>query len=291
MTPWQQNRRGIIAMSLGMVSFVINDSLVKHVSESLPSGQLIFVRGVFACLLLIAVATALGAWRATGGGVHAILRKPVLVRAALDSLATLTYLTSLFHLPLGNATAINMATPLVITLLAVLLLGEQVRASRWLAIGVGFAGVLLIVRPAAEGFNAFALLCLLGTVLHASRDLMTRSIAPGTPAILITLSTAVSVTVLAGALSALQGWQPLALQHLMLLALASVFLAIGYFLLIVAMRAGEMSLIAPFRYVGLLMALLLGWIVWGDLPDMLAWCGIALLVGAGLQILASQRAR
>ena len=77
----------------------------------------------------------------------------------------------------------------------------------------------------------------------------------------------------------------------MLFRSASVFLAIGYFLLIVAMRAGEMSLIAPFRYVGLLMALLLGWIVWGDLPDMLAWCGIALLVGAGLQILASQRAR
>lgn len=278
-------------MSLGMVSFVINDSLVKHVSESLPSGQLIFVRGVFACLLLMATATALGAWRATGGGVQAILRRPVLIRAAFDALATLTYLTSLFHLPLGNATAINMATPLVITLLAVLLLGEQVRASRWLAIGVGFAGVLLIVRPTAEGFNAFALLCLLGTVLHASRDLMTRSIAPGTPAILITLSTAVSVTLLAGALSAVQGWQAMQLQHLLLLALASVFLAIGYFLLIVAMRAGEMSLIAPFRYVGLLMALLLGWIVWGDLPDALAWCGIALLVGAGLQILASQRAR
>ena len=286
----QANRRGIIAMSLGMASFVVNDSLVKHVSESLPSGQLIFVRGLFACLLLLAVSAVLGAWRAPEGGLQAIVRKPVLVRATLDALATLTYLTSLFHLPLGNATAINMATPLVITLLAVLLLGEQVRASRWLAIGAGFAGVLLIVRPTAEGFNAFALLCLLGTVLHASRDLMTRSIAPGTPAILITLSTAVSVTVLSGALSAVQGWQALQLQHVLLLALASVFLAIGYFLLIVAMRAGEMSLIAPFRYVGLLMALLLGWIVWGDLPDALAWCGIALLVGAGLQILASQRA-
>jgi len=274
-----------------MASFVINDSLVKHVSESLPSGQLIFVRGLFASLLLLVAVSLLGAWHAPGGGWQSLARRPVLIRAAFDALATLAYLTSLFHLPLGNATAINMATPLVITLMAVLLLGEQVPVSRWLAIGVGFLGVLLIVRPTADGFNAFALLCLLGTVLHASRDLMTRSIAPGTPAILITLSTAVAVTLLAGALSAVQGWQAMQARHLALLAAASVFLAIGYFLLIVAMRTGEMSLIAPFRYVGLLMALLLGWIVWGDLPDALAWCGIALLVGAGLQILRSQRMR
>jgi drug/metabolite transporter (DMT)-like permease len=288
---WQVNRRGILAMSLGMACFVVNDSLTKHVSESLPAGQLIFVRGVFATVLLALVASSLGAWRAPQGGLRSLAQRPVLLRAGLDAVASLTYLSSLFHLPLGNATAINMATPLVITLMAVLLLGERVTPTRWLAIGAGFAGVLLIVRPTADGFNAWALLCLLGTFLHASRDLMTRKISPQTPAILITLSTAVSVTLLAAVLGAVQGWQPMVWLHFVQLAAASVFLGIGYYLLIVAMRHGEMSLIAPFRYVGLIIALVLGWAVWGDLPDTYAWCGIALLVGAGLQILRSQRTR
>jgi drug/metabolite transporter (DMT)-like permease len=289
------NRRGIAAMALAMTSFVSNDALVKYVSESLPSAQLIFIRGLFAMALLLGVAHALGALRSrpgpAGGGVRVILQRPVLVRSALDSLATLTYLTSLFHLPLGNATAINMATPLFITLFAVIAFSERVGAARWLAISAGFLGVLLIVQPSTTGFNGYALLCLGGTLLHTGRDLITRTIPKSTPSILITLSTAVTVTALAGLLSIFQGWQPVTLPQMALLAAASVFLSSGYFLLVVGMRAGEMSLIAPFRYTGLLYALALGWLIWGDIPNALAWTGIVLMVGAGLHVLHGERAR
>lgn len=276
-------------MSLAMASFVSNDALVKYVSQGLPAAQLIFIRAVFATLLLVGVARAVGVLNPAG--LRAMGQRRVLLRAGLDALGTFTYLTSLFHLPIGNATAINMATPLMITLMAVLAFQERVGAARWLAIGTGFAGVMLIVQPSAAGFNAYALLCLAGTFFHAARDLTTRSIQAAVPSILITLATALAVLLLAGLLTATQGWQTPTTRQLALLAAASAFLSAGYFLIITGMRAGDISVVAPFRYTGLLFALVLGWLVWGETPNALAWAGIALLMGAGLYVLHGERSR
>ncbi len=284
------NRRGIVAMTGAMASFVVNDALVKYTSESLAGAQLIFIRGLFATALLLAISASMGLLVGPGSRVREILHRPVLIRSALDAAATLVFLTALFHLPLANATAINMATPLFIALLAVMWMGERIGRSRWFVIGLGFVGVLLIVQPKADGFNGYALLCLFGTLLHAGRDLYTRKIHVEMPSILITIGTAVSVTVLAGLISVVEGWKPMNLSHLGLLAAASVFLSAGYFLLIRAMRSGEISLIAPFRYMGLLIALAIGFLVWGEIPNGLAWGGIGLLVGAGLFMLLSDRA-
>jgi len=281
------NRRGILAMCGGMASFVVNDSMVKVVSESLPAAQLIFVRGAFATLLLLVVVHAMGATR----HIARLANPRVLLRASFDAVATMAYLTSLFHLPIGEATAINMATPLFITAFAVIAFKERVGAGRWLAIATGFTGVLLVVQPSGAAFNAYALLCLGGTVLHAGRDLATRYVDAAIPSILITLSSAIAVTLLSGTLALVQGLRPMSGQQLALLAGASVFLSSGYYLLIMSLRRGEMSLIAPFRYVGLLFALLLGYVVWGDVPNALAWCGIALLVAAGLYVLHGGRSR
>lgn len=276
-------------MALAMASFVANDALVKFVSQSLPAAQLIFLRGLFAVALLLCAAHLMGLLRKPAKGmlgpVQQVMLRPVLIRSALDALATMVYLASLFHLPLGNATAINMATPLMITLFVVLAWHEKVSMGRWVAILIGFAGVLMIVQPAADSFNAWALLCFAGTALHAARDLCTRKIPGHVPSVLITLGTAVAVTTLAGVLSLAQGWQAFTSVQLALLATASVFLSVGYYLLILSNRAGDMSVVAPFRYVGLLFALILGWAVWGDLPNALAWTGIALLLGAGLYML------
>ena len=283
------NRRGIIAMTGAMASFVVNDALVKYTSQSLAGAQLIFIRGLFATVLLLAISASMGLLVGPGSRAREILHRPVLIRSALDAAATLVFLTALFHLPLANATAINMATPLFIALFAVLWMGERIGRARWFVIGLGFVGVLLIVQPRADGFNGYALLCLFGTLLHAGRDLYTRKIHFEMPSILITIGTAVSVTVLAGLISIVQGWKPMKLSHLGLLAAASVFLSAGYFLLIRAMRSGEIALIAPFRYMGLLIALAIGFVVWGEIPNGLAWGGIALLVGAGLFMLLSDR--
>ena len=285
------NRRGIIAMTGAMASFVVNDAIVKHVSESLAGAQLIVIRGAFATMLLLGIAQAMGLLRGPQSRAREIFHRPVMIRSALDAAATLVYLTALFHLPLANATAINMATPLFLALLAVLWLGERIGPARWLAIGLGFVGVILIVQPKADGFNGYSLLCLFGTLLHAARDLFTRKIDAALPSILITLGTAVTVTILAGLISVAQGWQPVTAAQVGLLAAASVFLSAAYFLLIRAMRAGEISLIAPFRYSALLIALVIGAVVWGETPNLLAWAGIALLLGAGVYMLVNERSR
>jgi drug/metabolite transporter (DMT)-like permease len=281
------NRRGILAMSLSMACFVANDALVKHVSTTLPSGQLIFVRGLMATALMLAVAQGMGLLRQA----PLMANRALWLRAFLDGVASLVYLTAVFHLPLGQATAINLASPLFAILMAMWWLRERVTLVRGLAVLTGFGGVLLVVQPAADAFNAYSLLAVLGTTLHATRDLLTRRIPPDVPAVLISLSTAMSVAVLAGLLSLTQAWQPVPPLTLLQLGLAAMFLCSGYYTLILAMRSGDVSVIAPFRYSGLLFALLLGHLLWDEMPNLLAWIGIALLVGSGLSILHTERRR
>ena len=273
---------------LGAVAcFVANDALVKFVSQNLPAAQLIFLRGAMATTLVLAVAQASGATARIREG----LRGWVLIRAGVDAVATMLYLSSLFQLPIANATAINLAAPIFMTVFAALFMHQRAGFARWLAIAIGFMGVVLIIQPRADGFNLYALVCLAGTVLHAARDLLTRKIPRAVPSILITLATAAAVTLLAGGLSLVQGWRTFGAAQLGLLALASVFLATGYYLIINSMRHGEMSLIAPFRYSGLLFAVVLGYTIRGDVPNLVAWCGIVLLVGSGLYVLYHERQR
>ncbi|WP_341916514.1 DMT family transporter [Polaromonas sp. YR568] len=281
------NRRGIVCMVGAMGCFVTNDALVKFASQSMPSAQLIFIRGAMSVLLVLAVAHALGATTR----LRETTRGWVAGRALVDATATMLYLGSLFHLPIANATAINLAAPLFMTMFAAFFMAERVRGARWLAVGAGFLGVLLVIQPRAQGFNSWALVCLLGTLFHAARDLMTRRIHAGVPSILITLATAVAVTVVSGVASLLQGWRPFGVFEFGLLALASVFLTGGYYFIISSMRHGEMTLVAPFRYSGLLFALVLGYGVWGEVPNALAWFGIALLIASGLYVLVSEKRR
>jgi len=281
------NRRGIACISAAMVCFVVNDMLMKKLGESLPLPQLIVMRGCVATLLVLTLAQATGATRR----LRQVADCRVLLRAAVDAVGSLIYLASLMHLPLANATAINLASPLVIALLAVLFLGERPGAARWLAILGGFGGVLLIVQPAAAGFSAWAWVCLAGTLFQATRDLLTRRIDPSVPALLVTLANAMAVTLAAALwMAGSAAWQPLDAAQALRVAAAAALLSGGYWLIVLGMRHGEMSVVAPFRYVGLLAALALGWLVWRDVPNALATAGIALLLAAGVYLLHEQRA-
>lgn len=268
-----------------MACFIVNDMLMKRSSESLPLAQLIFVRGLVACSLLFAMACATGATRRMAMAAD----RRVALRAVIDAVGSLMYLASLVHLPLANATAINLASPLVIALMAAAFLGERPGTARWMAILGGFGGVLLVVQPSAAGFSGWAWMCLAATLCHASRDLLTRHIDPAVPALVITLANAACVTIAAALWMSLSEWQPMDAWQLLWVALAAALLSAGYWLLVLSMRQGEMSVVAPFRYVGLLAALLLGWLVWGDVPNLLAMAGILLLLFAGLQLLPKRR--
>ncbi len=279
------NRLGILWMVVAMTAFTGNDALIKSIGQRVPTAQMVVVRGVMALTLILLVAWRMGALPRIAD----TFRGWVALRAAFEGVGTLLYLAALLHLPLANATAITLSSPAFLALLAALLLGERVDRLRWMAIGAGFVGVLLVIQPAAGGFNASAWLCLLATLVYSMRDLLTRKVPAGTPSILVTLATAGTVWLMAGGVLAIQGWQPMQWSDVGLLCLAAVFLSTGYHAVISATRHAEFSVVAPFRYTSLLWALIVGYLVWGDMPNALAWAGIALLLGAGLFMLHQQR--
>ncbi|MFN4310522.1 MAG: DMT family transporter [Ferrovibrio sp.] len=280
-------RRGVASMILGMAAFIINDTLIKLASASVPTGQLITMRNIMAATLIVMLVVM------TGQAAH--LRRAadrvVVARSLIDVIATLCYLLALFHMPIGNVTAINMATPLAMTAAAAVFMGVPVGWRRWSAIVAGFLGVLLIVQPEAEGFNAYSLLAIAAVVFIVARDLTTRRIDTGIPSLVITLTNAVFVLLGALALSAWEGWVAVNLVQVLLLAGAGLFLIGGYLLIVDAFRHGDLATVGPFRYTGLIWALLSGFLVWGDIPNLLAFAGIVIVVASGLYVLHRERVK
>ncbi len=228
-----------------MAAFTSNDSITKVVSSEMNFGQVMLVRGLFAIVLVAAFAWYQGALRP----LRTLVQKPVALRVVGEIGGTICFMAALVHLPLANTSAILQALPLAITLGAALIFGEPVGWRRWSAIGVGFVGVLIIVRPGLAGFNQFALLALLSVAFCALRDLATRKIPAHIPSLFITLLTTITVTSAGGLIFIpLGGWTPPSTHSLGLLAFTSVLLLIGYQCIITALRTGDISAVAPFRY-------------------------------------------
>ena len=162
------NRRGIALMSSAMSVFIVNDMLIKIVGESLPASQVIGLRGLMASLWIGVVMLASTPVRE----LRWLFEPHLLGRCMLDVLGTFTYIWALFALPIATATAINMSTPIFITVMAVLWLRESVGWRRWSAVAAGFVGVMLIVRPSPAGLNWWALLAFGATGVHAFRDVI-----------------------------------------------------------------------------------------------------------------------
>jgi drug/metabolite transporter (DMT)-like permease len=281
------NPRGIALIIASMMLFVSNDALMKVASQSVTPAQAIFVRGILVTALLLALAAGQGQlahWRK-------LAQRDVLVRAFLEGFGSYGYLFALAHLPLAIALAINMSVPLVILPLAVILLAETVGWRRWSALLVGFCGVLLIVKPGPEGINWWAMLALVSTVAQAMRDVVTRRIPVGVPSVLITALSAVVLTAGTGVLAFYEGWRPIPATVLLSMAAASVMVTGAMYLLVVSTRIGEASVIAGFRYAAMVWGIALGYAIWGYLPDMAAWIGIVLIVGAGLYAAHRERLR
>jgi len=271
------NLKAATAFIGGTACLIINDTLIKLASTGLPIGQLIFVRGLFAIAFVYLVCVATGVHKQAARMSEA----KVVGRAFVNMLAMFAYITALLNMPIANVSAIMQTVPLALTVLAAIVLKEKVGIRRWAAIAVGFAGVLLVVKPGAQGFNTYVVAALLGVLLVTIRDLLTRMASSGIPSLLITFATAIAVTVGSGIVSMFEIWQPMSFKTVGMLAAAAAFLMAGIHLIVVATRAGELSLIAPFRYSFIVWALLSGYFVWGEFPDHWAIAGIVLIALSG----------
>ena len=272
-----------------MAGFVFNDALMKLASAGVPLFQAIFLRGLVATSLIFALAWAFGALRTMPRGRDARL---VVLRMVAEIGATSLFLMALFNMALANATAIIQVTPLVVTLAAALFLGEPVGWRRWTAIGIGFVGMILIVGPGTEGLNAYAFAAIGAVGFIVMRDIVTRGLSREVPSLLVTVATAASITVFAGAITLWQGWQPVDNPaHLWALGAAALLLLLGYYAGIQTMRTGEIGAVAPFRYTNLLWAITLGLVVFGEIPSPIALLGAAIIAGAGLYSLHREKVR
>lgn len=276
------NVRSCIFMMLAMASFTVNDSITKYLSESMNTGQIMLLRGLLATTVILLIARQRKALIPVGRALHPM----ILLRAFGEMGATVIYLIALAHLPLAFTSAVFQSVPLAVTMCAALFLKEAVGWRRWLAITIGFIGVLIIVRPGTDGINPYALMLLVGVGFTACRDLATRRVPDVIPTLMISALTSSAITLTgAGLVVPMGGWSPIGWGEIGLLVIASLLLLIGYHFIILAMREGEISFVSPFRYTSLLWSILLGIVIFGDVPGPATILGSIIVVSSGIYTL------
>lgn len=272
--------KAIAMMVTASLVLTMNDAIAKWLTAYYPIGQLMAVRGAMVVVLILAWVLA----RRRPDLLRVVNWRGQLIRGVLMAVATFLFITSLKLMPIADAIAITFAGPIFATMLAALILKEPVGWRRWTAIGVGFAGVLIMVRPTPELFRWVALIPVLAAFLGAFRDIITRTMSTGGESTEATVLISTVIVALAGLLSLPWGWQPITWPHLGLLALSTLLFSVAQSCMIEAFRWGEVGLVGPFKYSALVWAVLLGAFVWGDLPGPWTVAGAALLVASGLYI-------
>lgn len=288
-------------MATGKLLFAIQDVIIKEMSGGYPVHQIMMIRGIAAVPILLLLIhlrgglAMLGRHRAT---LH-------LVRGTLMLVAFMCFYVALAGTSLTTATALFFTAPFFITLLSIPLLGEQVGLRRFVSIGIGFVGVLVVLRPSTASFSYYDLLPILSAFFYACCQLMVRVMKMTAPPALMSLYAAVAFIIWGGlsgwAISAadltvdpgsssqfqflLRGWAFPGGADLLLMVLTGVTSAFGFMCSSSAYQREQASRIAPFEYVMIVWVTVLSYLVWSEVPDLLTMTGIALIVGSGIYVI------
>lgn len=273
------NLYGAVLMVAAMAGFAVEDLLFKIIAGSVPIGEILFLLGFGGAVIFMLLAYASGQiWER-----EILLNKAVLTRTLAEAIGTIGYTSAIVLTELTTATAILQAVPLATTLGASVILGETVGWRRWMAISVGFIGVIMVIRPGAS-FEPATLLALLGVVGLSARDLATRSVPARTSSLHLSalgFGALVPTGLLLMFITANQYTMPNQNTWL-LLALALVIGVGAYFMIVRSTRIGEISVVAPFRYARIPFALILAVTILGERPDAMTLAGSALIALSGL---------
>ncbi len=282
------NLRGILLMVAAMAAFAVEDALIKLATSAVPPGQILLMIGIGGALAYAGLAALKGQNVLT----RAALNPSLLMRNGFEMLGTMGFVTALALIPISTASAILQATPIAVTAAAAIFLGEAVGWRRWSAVGAGFCGVLLILRPGGTVFDPNVLWAVLAVVGLAGRDIATRRMPPGLPTFVVATWGFAAVAVLGAAMLALSGGGLLPTpQAAGYIGGALAIGIVAYWAIIEATRAGEVSAITPFRYTRLVFALSLGFLIFDERPDAFMLIGAFIVVGSGLYTLYRERRR
>lgn len=268
-----------------MLGFALADMFIKFASETLPVGQILAMFGLGGALVFGILAKREGVRLIS----PVLLMRPVIIRNLSEMGATIGVVTAIALIPFSTFSAIIQANPLLVTLGAALFLGEPVGWRRWTAIFVGLIGVMIIIRPGLEGFDANVWFAVMGVVFLSARDLATRPV-PTTisTAQLSTYSMAAIIPAGLGLLAFSGGaaWPSPIIWGAMLGAI--VMGLVAYFSITKAMRVGEISAVTPFRYTRLIFALIIALVIFGERPDAWTLIGAAIVIATGLYSFARE---
>jgi drug/metabolite transporter (DMT)-like permease len=279
----QSNLRGIGAMLLATGAFVANDSCMKLALSDAPPLQVLIMRGIAACLWCLPILLILG----HGRDLPKVFNRWVALRSLCEVFAILSFILALNEMPIADITAIAQIAPLLVLLGIWLFFGDRIGMLRLALIGVGITGALLVAQPGSEAASPMAILGFFTALGAAGRDIVTRKVPPGTPALIVTFSTLLIVMLCATAGSlAFETQVTPTFRHGWLMVIAGFFLMCGHLFVFLAFRIGEARVVAPFNYAFMIWAGLSGLLIFNEVPNALAIEGMVLIMLAGLAVIA-----
>lgn len=279
------NLRGIAAMLAAAAAFSLMDTGLKLLSAHYPPLQVAALRAMASLPLVVLYV----AWRGAFGTLLRVRWPLHLLRGAIGVGTLAIFAYALKRLPLAEAYAIFFVAPLMITMLSVPVLGERVERARWIAIGVGLAGVLVVLRPTGGGMVTLAGLAVLASALGYAVSAITVRILGRTDSTESQVFWLMLLVALgAGALAA-PHWVAVRMDDARVLLGVAVTGFLGQLCITEAFRRGEASAIAPFEYSGLAWALLIDWVVWHTVPDRWTLAGAAIIVASGIYLVRHER--
>jgi drug/metabolite transporter (DMT)-like permease len=272
------NGRAILAMLLATMAFVTGDAMMKLMSARLPTGETMFIRGVIGSMLVFGLVWAVGEMAT----LRASVTRLATYRVAGDVGAAVCFQNALSRLPFADVSALVQVNPLVATAAAALFLGETVRWRRWLATIVGLFGAILIIKPGGSAFQWASLLAIGAVFASVARDLVTRRMPAGTPAFTTIAFSMWAVTLASLGFLPFERWSWPSAGHVAILGFTACCMLAGQLGIFIAVRLGEISVLAPYRYTSLVWALMFSLLLFREFPDRWTLVGMAIIVVAGL---------
>ncbi|MBT8459215.1 MAG: DMT family transporter [Boseongicola sp.] len=280
------NTRAILLMTAAMACFAVSDAFINVASKSIPTGQLFAVTCALSMIAFLVVMLKSGDRFFS----RMLFNKAVIIRTSGEVFGSLGYVMALTLIPLTTASAVLQAQPLVVTLAAAFFLGERVGPRRWAAVLLGFFGVILIIRPGTDAFDPNILWTLLGILGLTARDLGTRILPKDVSTPFVSAWALLFLCILGLILTPFTGsWKPIDAGNIAPVAGISIFVVFAFIFVNGALRVGEVSAIAPFRYTRMVFAILIATLFLGERPDPLTLLGIVLIVGSGIYAFLRER--
>jgi drug/metabolite transporter (DMT)-like permease len=274
---------GIGLMTAGIFLFAVNDALGKWLVATFSVGQVLLIRSIAALVLLTPFI-----WRDRASFAVAPRRGMQAWRAVLATAEVACFYWAVSYLPLADVMAYYLAGPIFVTAIAGTFLGESIGWRRWTAVGVGFIGVIACLRPGSAALSWPALIALAGSFTFSLSMISTRTLRGTSDTVLVTSQTVAALAL--GAVLAPLSWTPVTLRDGVLLALLGMVAMTAHVCVNRSLKLAPASTVVPYQYTTIVWAVLFGYLVFGDVPDVWMLAGAAIIIGAGLFIFLRERA-